>query len=180
MKKILKEYDATKKMLNTLRSISSSQNKLNEQYLNYSSLKDNELHREKESENDVTNNGSDVDVINDVDVRLISDDNIDLQLSDEQRTEVSNLVDGFRSQVSQTANLEPGFTFTPKSIRMDGYIEEFDFKFHYIVGDGLGFYISGNMVRFENEALTLLEKLITFYEQVSSSLDNMLRERQTN
>lgn len=176
MKKILNEYDSTKKMLQTLRSYrDESKTPLSEQVDGDTGIRniDDPMQQSQNNENDI-------DVINDVDINLVSGDNMDLQLSDEQRTSISTMIDAFREQVSQTANLEPGFNFAQQTIRLDGYVNEYDFKFHYIVGEGNGVYVSGEMVRLENEAMAVLQKLVAFHEQFVAAMDTMLRERQNN
>ena len=172
MKKILNEYDDTKRMLNTLRNFSSRT--LNEQY-------DREGATEYEVSNQSTKEtDSDVDVINSVDVNLVSSDNVDLDLTDQQRQEIANLIDSFREQVSQTANLEPGFTFVSGQGRLDGVIQEFDLKFVFIAGENAGVYINSEMLKLENETVAMIEKLVRFQQQFNASIDTMLRDRQNN
>lgn len=176
MKKILNEYDSTKKMLQTLRSYQyESKNSLSEQVDGNTGMRDID-----EPTRNNMGAENDVDVINDVDVKLSSSDSVDLKLTDEQRTEVSNLIDAFREQVSQTANLEPGFNFSRGTIRLDGYLEDFDFKFHLIAGEGGGVYMTGEMIRVENEAMVIIQNLVAFQEQFIAVMDTMLRERQNN
>lgn len=177
MKKILNEYDETKRMLNVLRNYAPvKKNSLNEQYETETALTDTddeEYHSDREAE-------SNVDNINDVDVNLVSSDSVDLELTDQQRQEIANLIDSFREQVSQTANLEPGFTFTSGQGRLDGVIQEFNLKFVFISGQESGIYLNAEMLKLDNEVYMLIEKLGKFQEQFVAAMDSILRARQNN
>ena len=175
MKKILNEYDETKKMLNTLRNLASNSRTLNEQYVD-----DGDYSQESDFDNSNADTESDVDNVNDVDVNLVSSDNVDLALTDQQRQEIANLIDSFREQVSQTANLEPGFTFITGQGRLDGVIQEFNLKFVFIAGQDSGVYINSQMLKLDNETVNIIEKLVRFQEQFVASIDTMLRERDNN
>lgn len=175
MKKILNEYDETKKMLNTLRGLTSNGRTLNEQYVD-----DGDYSQEDDFNTSNDDAKSDVDNVNDVDVNLVSSDNVDLQLTDQQRQEIANLIDSFREQVSQTANLEPGFTFVSGQGRLDGVIQEFNLKFVFIAGQDAGVYINSQMLKLENETVAIIEKLVRFQDQFVASIDTMLRERANN
>lgn len=172
MKKILNEYDDTKRMLNALRGFSKT-NTLNEQ-----------VERGNEGEDSLGQSGeetkSNVDNINSVDVKLISSDEVDLSLEDDQRQEIANLIDSFREQISQTANLEPGFTFLNGQGRLDGVIPEHDIKFTFIAGEQAGVYLNAQMLKLENETVAVLEKLVRFQEQFNASIDTIIRVRRNN
>lgn len=172
MKKILNEYDDTKRMLNAIRKFSL----LNEQYAgeaNPQNKVDTELDDSGKTE-------SDVDNINDVDVHLISNDDSDLSLNDQQRQGVGNLIDSFRDQVSQTANLEPGLTFTTGQVRLDGVLPDYDIKFVYISGQNAGLYINAQMLKITDQIIPVIQKLYKFQNQFNTFMDTLIRERENN
>lgn len=190
-KRILNEYDDTKKMLNVLRNFKapsktnlterrheyseqSSQNLLSNQ--EYNGEEDSEYENDQPQEND----NNDVDVINDVDVKLISSDQGDMVLTDEQKTAISGVIDSFREQVSQTAELDPGFTFSPNDIRLDGVISELDLNFTYITGQNAGLYVNAEMLNVTQETMDILTKMLTYNKQITDSLELMLRQRRNN
>ena len=159
-------YDETKKMLNTLR-------KLTESTRNIKPL----------TEQDISNTSDvkdDVDVINDVDVKILSSDNADMKLTDEQKNAISGLIDSFREQVSQLANLEPGLTINMNQIRLDGSIPDIDFNFVLITGEESGFYINADMLKIEDEVLQTVEKLSKFQQVFEDTLNPLTRERSNN
>jgi hypothetical protein len=123
---------------------------------------------------------NDVTVVNDVDVKLMSGDNEDLTLMDDQKTAISNIVDNFRQQVSQIVDLEPGFTITPTQIRLDGTLSDQDIKFVLIAGEESGVYIIADMLKLETEVGTMLEKLSKFDDTFKSAMEPLLTQRDNN
>ncbi len=159
-------YDETKQMLNKLR-------KLNESIRNIKTI--------KEEENPINNKiDDDVDVINDVDVKILSNDNMDMKLTDEQKNSISGLIDSFREQVSQLADLEPGLTINMNQIRLDGSIPNIDMNFVLITGEESGVYINADMLKVEDETLLTIEKLNKFQLIFEDTFNPIIRQRNNN
>ena len=167
-------YDDTKKMLNTLR-------KLNESRMSSNTLRE-QLETQQSSVNpeSTQNDGDEIDVINDVDVKMVSTDIADLTLMDDQKTTISGLIDSFRNQVSQIAELKPGLTMNETQIRLDGSIGELDLNFVYIVGEESGVYINADMLLVDSEVLSQLDKLLKFESTFKTTMEPMLRDRKNN
>jgi hypothetical protein len=167
-------YDDTKKMLNTLR-------KLNESRMSSNTLRE-QLETQQSSVNpeSTQNDGDEIDVINDVDVKMVSTDSADLTLMDDQKTTISGLIDSFRNQVSQIAELKPGLTMNETQIRLDGSIGELDLNFVYIVGEESGVYINADMLLVDSEVLSQLDKLLKFESTFKTTMEPMLRDRKNN
>lgn len=149
-------------MLNTLR-------KLNETKSSFNTLRE----QEEPTSDDIT-------VINDVDVKLVSSDTVDLELTEEQKNTISGLIDSFREQVSQIAELKPGFTFNETQIRLDGSITDLDINFVFIVGDEGGLYLNADMLLIDNDVITTITKLSKFELTFRDTIEPLLRERKTN
>lgn len=161
----MSSYDETKNMLNTLR-------KLNESRSSYKSLTEQPEQPEPTQDN--------VNVINDVDIKLISQDSNDLELPTDQKEMVSQLIDSFREQVSQLADLKPGFTITETQVRLDGVIPDLDINFVLIAGDDSGLYLNADMLMLHSEVMITLEKLSKFEQSFKDTLEPLIRERKTN
>lgn len=162
-------YDETKKMLNILRGLNSSSSRsINEQFDSQTQQVD-----DKPEHDDIT-------VINDVDVKLISSDMADMELSEEQKNAISNIVDSFRDQVSQIADFEPGFTLTKTQIRLDGTLPDQDIRFVLIAGEQSGFYVNADMLEIDEQTILILERLQKFILTFKDALDPLIRERQNN
>lgn len=149
-------------MLNTLR-------KLNETKSSFNTLRE----QEEPTSDDIT-------VINDVDIKLVSSDTVDLELTEEQKNTISSLIDSFREQVSQIAELKPGFTFNETQIRLDGSITDLDINFVFIVGDEGGLYLNADMLLIDNDVMTTITKLSKFELTFRDTIEPLLRERKTN
>ena len=169
-KRQISGYDDTKRMLNTLR-------RLNESKMSSNILKEE---FQQQQTNPTQTENDDVLVINDVDVKLISTDSSDLSLMNDQKTSISSIIDSFRNEVSQIADLKPGFTINETQIRLDGSIPDTDINFVYIVGDEPGLYINADMLEVNNEILVELGKLVKFEQTFQTSMEPMLRQRKTN
>jgi len=188
MAKLLNEYDEAKRMLNLIRNIktTSDSKQLTERRHFYGEqdsqvgMDNNEDPNEFENQDDQENDESGVDVVNDVDIKMISSDERDMTLTDEQKTMISGLIDSFREQVSQTAVLDPGFTLNVDEIRLDGHIPEEDLKFTYISGENAGVYINAEMLSVTQETMELLTKMLNYNKQITDSMELILRQRQNN
>ncbi len=169
------EYDVTKNMLKTIRTLTESKvssNVINENQTEFQTPQVNTTNDE--------NQKNDIDVINDVDVKLLSSDQNDLKLTDQQKTAISELIDGFKQQVSQIVEFEPGMTLTREQIRLDGYLPDEDINFVFISGKESGVYINADMLKLEQDVATSLEKLAKFEITFKSAMDPIIQERTNN
>ena len=162
-------YDDTKKMLNTLR-------KLNE------NIKSTQTIREQQEVNpEVTQNmKNDLVVINDVEVKMSSSDNMDMKLTDEQKTSISNIIDAFRQQVSELVDFEPGMTVGMDQVRLDGEISDFDFRFTLVAGKDAGLYVVCEMTEVTPELIDILTKFNKFYQSYTDAMNNLIVQRKNN
>jgi hypothetical protein len=169
------EYDVTKNMLKTIRTLTESKvssKTINEQQTEFQTPQVNNTNDE--------NQKNDVDVINDVDVKLLSTDQNDMKLTDQQKTAISELIDGFKQQVSQIAEFEPGMTLTQDQIRLDGYLPDEDINFVFIAGKESGVYINADMLKLEQDVATSLEKLAKFEITYKTAMEPLIQERSNN
>jgi hypothetical protein len=172
-KKMKTEYDVTKNMLKTIRTLTESQTSkktINEVAEFQSPLADK---ADQEQKDDIT-------VVNDVDVKMLSTDQMDMKLLDSQKQAISGLIDNFRQQVSQIAEFDPGFTINQEQIRLDGYLPDEDIHFVYIAGKEAGSYVNAEMLKLEQEVATMLEKLAKFEEIFKTSMEPLITERSNN
>jgi hypothetical protein len=165
------EYDQIKGMLNTIRTLNESKN------TDKNILKediDSDVNPSSESSKEQYD---DVDVINDVEVKVLSTDKEDIELKDEERNIISQLIDNFRQQVSQLADLNPGLTITENQIRLDGTMTETEISFVFIIGEDNGLYFNGDMLNIEQETLDMFDKLLKFKPTFISEIEPLLRTR---
>lgn len=162
MNKKIMTYDDTKKMLNMLR-------KLNESKTYNKILKE-----------DTTDVQDDIMVVNNVDVKILSSDEMDLKLSDEEKTSLSGMIDNFKSQVSNLVEFEPGFTISTEQVRLDGVLTDFDLDFVLIAGEEHGLYINADMLKVDNQVIDILTKLEKYFNTFLEPMNEFINKRKNN
>jgi hypothetical protein len=160
-------YDFDKKMLNMMR-------RLNE------STASNKILREQEETQPEQSMKDDILVINNVDVKMNSTDEADMKLMDEQKNEISGIIDNFKQQVSQIVDFEPGFSLFPDQIRLDGTLNDEGIKFVFIAGKDGGVYINAEMLKLEQNVANMLEKLAKFNEVFKTAMEPIISQRNNN
>jgi hypothetical protein len=155
------DYDKTKKMLNTLRN-------LNESTLKRKSL--NEQEEEKEMKDTVT-------VVNGVEVRMIASTNEDLQLDEQQKKVIGDVISNFGTQVSDLGDLRPGITIQSNQIRLDGKLPDVELDFVIIAGQNKGTYLNTAMLKVSYDLVESIQKLMKFEDVFADSMNDLISER---
>jgi hypothetical protein len=153
-------YDGIKRMLNTMRT-------LNENTASKATLKE-----EEEKVNNLVLN-------NNVEIKVHSSDQEDLKISDEEKNALNQLIENFKTQVSEIAMFEEGFNIYTNSIRLDGSISE-DLGFVFIAGEDRGVYINSDMLMLNDEITTTIAKLNKFQHTFEDVVNEMMNTRKTN
>lgn len=155
------DYDKTKKMLNTLRNLSESTSKKN-------TLQEQE--EEKKLKDNVT-------VVNGVEVRLIASTEEDLQLDDQQKTTIGEVISNFGTQVSDLGDLRPGITIQSNQVRLDGKLPDVELDFVIIAGQNKGTYLNTAMLKTSYELLEAVQKLMKFEDVFADAMNDMITQR---
>jgi hypothetical protein len=179
-KKLLNEYDSTKKMLNTLRRFNGilTENEIGAEQPQQTQQQPGQMGTQnavstKEQESDFV-------IINDVEVKMLSTDSLDMKLSEDQKSSISNLIDNFKQQVNQIVDFEPGMSINENQIRLDGSLPDQDINFVLISGQDAGVYINAEMLKLETEVGNLLEKLVKFQATFETSMNPLIQTRNNN
>jgi hypothetical protein len=170
-------YDETKKMLNKLRQL-NEYNRPSKTLREQSEPQD--TNGDTLSQKSTDNVKNDIMVINGVDIKMLSPDQMDLKLTEEQKTSISNLIDSFKQQVTNLVDFKPGITMNQNQIRMDGSITDFDFKFTIAAGDDHGLYVNSNMTEVNQQLIDILTKLNKFFQIYTDSMNKIIDERKNN
>jgi len=168
------EYDVTKNMLRTIRTLTESvsqRKSINEEGLDGQDL---DMHNMDGNVKD------DITVINGVDVKLLSSDERDMELQEDQKELISKLIDSFKQQVSQMVDFEPGMTINQNQIRLDGKLSDEGINFVFIAGDDSGIYINADMLKLEQNIANTLTKLAKFEETYKTELEPLITQRNNN
>lgn len=119
-------------------------------------------------------------VLNDnVEVKIHSTDQEDLSLSDEEKNSLNQLIQNFKSQVSELASFEEGFNIYVDNVRLDGSIEE-DLGFVLIAGNNGGLYINANMLKIEQDTVEIISKLEKFKHSFDDVVIEIMNNRKNN
>ena len=154
-------YDNTKKMLNTLRN------------LNESTLRKKPL-LEQEEEKDLKDT---VTVVNGVEVRMIASSDEDLQLNDQQKKILGDVITNFGTQVSDLGDLRPGITIDANSIRLDGNLPDVELNFVIIAGQNKGIYLNTSMLKVSYDLLESIQNLLKFEDVFADSVNELIVQR---
>ena len=189
-KKPKNSYDETKKMLNVIRKIQSStkpqygligeQDDLNPEAraIQKSFSAPEEQPEPQPSPQPTGDEDSDFAVINDVEVVIHSEDPEDLELNDEEKGQISQLIDDFRAEVMETAQFDK-LDIYETSAKLGGKIGEIGLMFTLSTGDDTGLYISGQMLKIDENSLMIFEKLGAYQLKFSSTINDLLVRRRT-
>lgn len=119
-------------------------------------------------------------VLNDnVEVKIHSTDQEDLSLSDEEKNSLNQLIQNFKSQVSELASFEEGFNIYVDNVRLDGNIQE-DLGFVFIAGNNGGLYINTNMLKLDQETVETINKLEKFKHSFDDVVIEIMNNRKNN
>lgn len=156
-------YDSIKKMLNTMRN------------LNENTQSKNVLKEQEEEQAKVSNL-----VLNDnVEVKIHSADPGDLDLAEDEKASLNQLIQNFKTQVTELASFEEGFNIYVDSVRLDGSIDG-DLGFVFIAGKDRGLYLNLNMLKVDDEVAETINKLNKFQHSFEDVVNGIMNTRKTN
>lgn len=200
MKKIPNDYDEIKGLLNKIRKIQSA-SRSNDYGIIREQIEDNQEPQppepDKEYEAPATEDDpvqdptiknvpgeegeeqEDIAVINDVEIEIHSEDPEDLGLSDEEKKQISQLIDDFRTEVSEMVEFDKLHIYD-ESAKLDGKISDIDLTFTISTGDDTGLYLSNvSMLKIDDESLDMINKLRAFTPKFSNTINDLLVNRST-
>jgi hypothetical protein len=175
-------YDETKMMLNTLRKLNESKNTSSNVLREQSQEQRISTDTSSFPKDDVqtSNEKDNLMVINDVEVKLLSTDELDLKLLDDQKNSISGVIDNFKQQVSQIVEFEPGFTISSNQIRLDGVLTDDDISFVLISGEEGGLYVNADMLKLDSEIMVVMDKLVKFEATFKTAMEPLISQRNNN
>lgn len=148
-------------MLNTLRSLTESTMK-------------KETISEQEGEKELKDN---VTVVSGVEVRLISSSKEDLEINENQKKVIGDVISNFGTQVSDLGDLRPGVTIQSNQIRLDGNLPDVSLDFVIIAGENKGTYLNTAMLKVNYELLESIQKLLKFEDVFADAMNDLISQR---
>jgi len=105
-----------------------------------------------------------------------SDDPEDLILTDEEKGKISQLIDDFRAEVSETVQFDT-LNVYDTSAKLDGRLADIGLSFTFSTGDDTGLYLKGEMLKIDDSSLLIINKLKAFEMKFSNSINDLLVNR---
>tara|TARA_R110001592_G_scaffold71364_6_gene218240 strand:+ start:2958 stop:3548 length:591 start_codon:yes stop_codon:yes gene_type:complete len=100
----------------------------------------------------------------------------ELNLTDDERNSYQETMDDFIEQVSDLVDYRP-LQLYRNNVEWGGRLIKEDLDFFFSLGESNGVFISGNMVRVDNDFVETIEKLRSFYDIFSAKWAKVLANR---
>lgn len=158
-------YDDDKKMLSKIRSLNESLHSAKKR-----------LVEEDETTNSDSQNKSFTAIDDGIGVE-VTNNGEKVELSTEQRNSLSQLIQGFKEQVSDLVTFPVGFNIKEDEVRLDGEITDKDISFVLIRNNQTpGIFLNCDMTKIDSEVMEVLEKLEKFEHSFMDAAVKLLDE----
>ena len=121
----------------------------------------------------------DIAVINDVEVVIHSEDPEDLELKDDEKNNISQLIDEFRTEVSEIVEFDKLHIYEDNA-KLEGKISDVNLGFTLSTGNDTGIYLSNtSMMKIDEDTMDMINKLKTFHPKFINTINNLLVHRKS-
>jgi len=100
----------------------------------------------------------------------------DLELTTDEKIAFQETMDEFVTEVSDMADFNKLNVYS-NNVEWSGKLIEYDIEFFFSIGEENGVYINGEMIRSDDEFISLITKLKTYYEKFKSKWAKILASR---
>ena len=104
------------------------------------------------------------------------EDRKDVELTTDDKKAFQETMDEYVAEVSDLVNFKQ-LNVYKNNIDWSGKIVDFDVDFYFTIGESNGLYISGDMVKVDENFLDAVNKLQTYYEKFKSKWARILASR---
>ena len=102
----------------------------------------------------------------------------DTTLTDEEKNTYQETMDDFVEQVSDLVDYN-ALNIYENNVEWSGMLVKFDTEFYYTVGERNGVYLSGTMMKLDEDALEMLNNLKDYYQVFSAKWAGVLADRKS-
>jgi hypothetical protein len=102
----------------------------------------------------------------------------DTTLTDEEKNTYQETMDDFVEQVSDLVDYN-ALNIYENNVEWSGMLVKFDTEFYYTVGERNGVYLSGTMMKLDEDALEMLNNLKDYYQVFSVKWAGVLADRKS-
>jgi hypothetical protein len=103
-------------------------------------------------------------------------DRKDVELTTDDKKAFQETMDEFVSEVSDLVNFNQ-LNVYQNNVDWSGKIVDFDIEFYFTIGENNGLYISGDMVKVDENFTEAISKLKTYYEKFKSKWAKIIASR---
>jgi len=167
------QYDDMKNMLNIARNLTGKKRNLKEQTQYDIEMDSNDgidVQKKREKEKTKTYTISSGKLI------IHGERASELNLTSEEQNTYQETMDDFIEQVSDLVDYR-ALQLYRNNVEWGGRLVKEDLDFFFSLGESNGVFISGNMVRVDNDFVETIEKLRSFYDIFSAKWANVLANR---
>jgi hypothetical protein len=100
----------------------------------------------------------------------------DLEITTEEKRAFQETMDEFINEVSEMVDFYP-LNMYPTSVEWSGKVIDQDLEFFYSIGENNGVYVNGTMSRVDEEFLTFITKLKSYYQKFKTKWAKVLAAR---
>ena len=100
----------------------------------------------------------------------------EIELTTEDKAAFQETMDEFVNEVSDLANFGQ-LNVYKNNVEWSGVVVDYDVEFYYTIGESNGIYISGEMMKLDENLLDMVTKLQTYYEKFKSKWAKVLAVR---
>lgn len=121
-----------------------------------------------------------ITTINSVDVKIMSTDDLDLELKDDEKNQITQLIDQFHQEVSNIVEFDSLLIYE-NSTKLSGVIPQLNIKFVFSSGDDEGLFLTNiSTLKINQEISEMINKLMDFQEKYVEITENLIRNRKEN
>ncbi len=105
-----------------------------------------------------------------------ADEKKDLELTTDEKTSFQETMDEFVEEVSDLANFGR-LNIYSNNVEWSGKIVDLDIEFFYTIGESNGIYMTGEMIKVDENFLDTINKLQNYYQKFKSKWAKILASR---
>jgi hypothetical protein len=101
----------------------------------------------------------------------------DLQLTTDEKNALTSSVDEFRNEVAELTDFND-LNVYPENVEWSGKILELDLEFFFSINEPNGLYVKGDMVKVDQDYMSMIAKLQSYYEKFKTKWSKIVASRQ--
>jgi hypothetical protein len=101
----------------------------------------------------------------------------ELELTTDEKNALTSSVDEFRNEVAELTDFGD-LNVYPENVEWSGKILELDLEFFFSINEPNGLYVKGDMVKVDQDYMSMIGKLQSYYEKFKAKWSKVVASRQ--